>query len=153
MTHRPARKPRPGETKAHLREKLAAVLRDLMVEVDGKLVRAIPYEDAKKMTADQVISLFQFDHGIHHAIDGEHIHWNYTARMIAEHRIKTSKIDRPQIDKTKRIVEEQDAFRARMLAKSTGEQSRPATPKAKLQSRGFQGSRKFDDTVTWKSRR
>lgn len=147
---------RPGETKAQLREKLAAVLRDLMVEVDGKLVRAIPYEHAKQMSADQVISLFHFDHGIHHTIGGSAAHWNLTARFIKEHRAKTSEVDRPRIDKTKRIVEGQEAFRARMLAKTgvpIDASKNPAKSKAKLESRGFQGHRKFDGTIVRKDKR
>ena len=131
------RKPRPAETKAQLSEKLAAVLRDLMVEVDGKLVRAIPYEDAKGMTCDEIIEKFDFDHGIHHAIDGPHEHWNYTARMRASHRVKSAKIDIPQIAKTKRITAKEEAFRARLLAKATGEPVAPQRPKAKIKSRGF----------------
>lgn len=132
-------KRRPGETKAQLREKLAAVLRDLMVDVDGKLERAIPYDDAKKMTADQVISLFNFDHGIHHAIGGQDVHWNYTARMIKQHREKTAKVDRPQIEKTKRIVKatrEYEAARNRM-GDDLPEPTREPKPKVKMRSRGF----------------
>jgi len=145
---------RPGETKAQLREKLAAVLRDLMVEVDGKLVRAIPYAHAKQMSADQIISLYHFDHGIHHAIGGDAVHWNLTARLIKEHRTKTSEVDRPQIDKTKRIVEKQEAFRDRILAKtevSTDPDKNPK-PTAKIKSRGFQGHRRFNGTIVRKAR-
>ena len=164
MTQRAARKkrfkldavaPRPSETKAQLREKLAAVLRDLMVDVDGKLERAIPYEDAKQMTADEIIEKFDFDHGIHHAIDGEHVHWNYTARIRAAHRTKTNEIDIPQIAKTKRILKEQQAFRDRMTAKTEvlrDPTKNPAKPKATIKSRGFAGSRKFDGTVVWKGK-
>jgi hypothetical protein len=110
-----ARKP-----KAHIsmREKLASALAHMMVEVDGKLERAIPYDDAKRMTSQEVCSLFQFDHGIHEAIDGPTEHWNLTPRLIAEHRRKTAKVDRPRIAKTGRNEEAHEAFRLKMLAKA-----------------------------------
>lgn len=135
-----------SDTKAVLYEKLAAVLRDHMVEEDGKLVRAIPYEHARQMSSGEIYSLFEFDHGIHDAIGGPYKHWNLTARFIPEHRIKTRTKDIPQIAKTKRITKEQAAFRQRMLAKSgvaddvekTETKPKSAWPKGrKLQSRGF----------------
>ena len=131
-----ARKP-----KAHisLREKLAAALSHMMVDVDGKLERAIPYDDAKRMTADEVLSIFQFDHGIHEAIDGPTKHWNLTPRFILPHRAKTHEIDRPQIRKTDRISKKQEAFRQSVLAKTDPEVEAPATKRGpKLKSRGFQ---------------
>jgi len=136
-----------SDTKAVLYEKIAAVLRDLMVEEDGKLVRAIPYEHAKQMTAREVMSLFEWDHGIHKAIDGPDKHWNLTARMIMEHRFKTHKIDRPQIRKTDRLSEAHTEFQRKILAKSgaasdvaeTETKPKSSWPKGrKLQSRGFQ---------------
>lgn len=131
---------RPSQTKKELRERLAAVLRDLMVEVDGKLERAIPYEHAKLMTADEVISLFHFDHGIHHAIGGPHVHWNYTARMIMNHRGKTHRVDRPQIRKTGRIADAHEEFQRRVLAKSDPDQTiaESDTKKRKWPSRPLQ---------------
>jgi len=135
-----------SDTKEVLYEKLAAVLRDLMVEEDGKLVRAIPLEHAKQMTARELMSLFEWDHGIHKAIGGPDKHWNYTARLIPEHRIKTRKKDIPQIAKTKRIEKDHAEFQRKILAKSgvasdvseTQTKPRSAWPKGrKLQSRGF----------------
>src|SRR5882672_6296640 len=38
----------------------------------------VRYEDAKLMTQDQIISLYQFDHGILHAIDPINEFWNLT---------------------------------------------------------------------------
>ena len=108
---------RPGITNDQLKERLAAVLRDHMVEIDGKLERAIPYEHARQMTADQIIGLFHFDHGIQHAIGGPHVHWNLTPRLIAEHRRKTATADRPQIAKTQRIAAAHEVFQRRILAK------------------------------------
>lgn len=130
--------------KAHISmlEKLASALAHMMIEVDGKLERAIPYDDAKRMTSQEVCSLFQFDHGIHEAIDGPTEHWNLTPRLIAEHRRKTAKVDRPQISKTDRIEGDHEAFRRKMLAKA-GQSDAPhvaensTKPKRKIRSRGF----------------
>lgn len=125
---------REGDTKRVLREKLAAVLRDLMVEVDGKLERVIPWDHARKMTADEVISLFHFDHGIYHVHGGPMLHWNLTARLIQEHREKTATIDRPQIAKTDRISAKQQAFRQAVLAKA-GQLPDAETPPPKQKTR------------------
>lgn len=123
-----------------IKEKLAAALAHTMVEVDGKLVRAISYDDAKELSSEQILSLFQFDHGVHESIDGPTVHWNLTPRFIAEHRRKSNKIDIPQIAKTKRISAEQEAFRRRMLEKS-GPALEPEVeknkPSRKIQSRPF----------------
>lgn len=131
--------------KAHisLREKLASALAHMMVEVDGKLERAIPYQDAKRMTADEVLSLFHFDHGIFESIGGPTAHWNLTPRFIQDHRVKTAKIDRPAMAKADRISDEHAAFQRRVLAKSSPDSDssvaeRRTKPKAKLRSRGFQ---------------
>lgn len=135
-----ARKPKASMS---LRKKLAAALRHMMVEVDGKLELAIPYDDAKRMTTDELLSLFQFDHGIHEAIDGPTEHWNLTPRFIMEHRRKTHEIDRPQIRKTDRIEEDAAEFRRKMLAKSgqtPADEVEVSTTRTgpKLRSRGFQ---------------
>jgi hypothetical protein len=100
----------------------------------------IPREHAKNMTAEQVRSLVQFDHVVHHAIGGEHVHHNLTPRQILDHREKTHTIDRPQIRKTDRIGDKEAAFQARVLAKSGQEApAAPKTkPKVKIKSRGFQ---------------
>ena len=138
--------------KAHmpLREKLAAALAQMMVEVDGKLVRAIPHDDAKLMTAEELCSLFEFDHAIYECIGGPTKHWNLTPRFIAEHRQKTNKIDKPAIAKSKRLVEDQEAFRQRLLRKGSLEPivaETPTKPRAKIQSRGFSKLPKKD----WKT--
>ncbi len=135
--------PRERKKKAHisLREKLASALAHMMVEVDGKLERAIPHQDAAKMTSDEVISLFHFDHNVYEAIGGETTHHNLTPRFIADHRRKTAKIDLPAIRKSDRVESAHEAFRSRVLAKTTDDVAvvEPAArPKSKLRSRGFQ---------------
>ena len=93
--------------KAHIpaKEKLAAALL-MCVQPDesGKLVRVISHDEARLMTADQIISLFHFDHDPIREIDGgPAAAWNLTPRLIADHRRKTAKVDLPQIAKGKRI--------------------------------------------------
>lgn len=124
--------------KAHisLREKLASALAHMMVEVDGKLERAIPYDDAKKMTAEELCSLFHFDHNVYEGIGGATVHWNLTPRFIAEHRRKTAKTDIPAIRKSARVAADHEAFRNRMLTKGTAENIPPGQGQ-KARSRSF----------------
>lgn len=109
-----------------LRDKLAATLRELL---------EIPYEHAKLMSADQIISLVQFDHIRHHALFKHEPwvdeHWNLDPLLIGGHKIKTRTIDVPQIAKTKRISTEQEAFRKRLLTPRDEREPK----KSRLQSR------------------
>lgn len=60
----------------------------------------------------------------------------------AEHGIKTAKRDVPAIGKTKRLSREQEAFHARILAKTTGDESPPAKRrKSRIPSRPFRTTR------------
>jgi hypothetical protein len=90
--------------------KLAAVVRQLL---------GIPFDHARLMTDDQVISLVQFNHILYHADMKDNpecdAHWNLEALTIMAHRERTRKIDVPQIAKTKRISAEHEAFRQRLL--------------------------------------
>src|SRR5215471_17438026 len=64
----------------------------------------IPYDDAKQMTEDQFLSLFQWDHNILHESKQEDRdeYWNLTPMLIKAHRSKTKK-DLKTIAKGKRI--------------------------------------------------
>jgi hypothetical protein len=126
---------RPSMTKKELTERLAAAL--------GQLFE-IPYDHRKGMTAEQVISLCQCDHGIHHAIGGPHTHWNYTWRQILEHREKTHKIDRPQIRKTQRLTEAHLEFQRRLGRKTDPADAaeKNATPPSRFGGRAMPGSKK-----------
>lgn len=135
----------------------------------------IPYEHAKLMTDDQVCSLVQWHHNILHSFkteDRDH-HSNLAPMWIREHREQT-KIDRKVIDKSKRIREkwvdpklarfyrDHDAAertptrgqgRAELRQSAYGVLAvapRPARPKHKLQSRGFDKTRRrhMDGRVT-----
>lgn len=62
----------------------------------------VPYEDAKLMHEDQIISLYHVDHGELHNFTQNDVFWNLTPRLIAPHREK-SKIDTKIAAKAKRI--------------------------------------------------
>ena len=126
-----------------LKTKLAATLRTMLVEEDGKLVPFLDYETAKQMTEDQVLSLFHFDHDPKpKAFGGTDEHHNLVPRPIREHRIKTAKVDVPRIAKAARISADQEEFRCRMLAKSGQQESNEGMRAAiKKPSRHMPGSR------------
>jgi hypothetical protein len=84
----------------------------------------IPFSEAQRMTEDQIIALFHFDHyPIPHAQGGPDEPWNLVPTLRADHAEKTAKIDIPQIAKTKRLTRKQEEFRQRML---TPRDERPA---------------------------
>jgi hypothetical protein len=121
-------------------EKLASAL----LEVQRLRGNPIPREHARQMHAEQICSLFQFDHAAGYATHGADNHpTGLTPMLIADHREKTAKFDVPAIAKTKRINRSHTEFRARMLAKSGQDadacaDAPKAARKAKIQSRGFQ---------------
>lgn len=73
-----------------------------VLDADGCLTYAITYAEARTLTAEQVLSLFQYDHDTLHALDGSDEFWNLTPRLISAHREK-SKVDCAKVAKTKRI--------------------------------------------------
>lgn len=108
-----------------LKTKLAAALIIL-----GK----IPLEDAKEMSDDQILSLFQWDHAVLHAVDPIDKAWNLTPRFISEHREKSRK-DTTVVAKVKRIEKDWNAFTARMKSGEPKPQSKYRWGKRKLESR------------------
>lgn len=99
----------------------------------------VPYEDAKQMTADQITSLYHWDHGILHAVESNDAFWNLAPRLIAPHRAK-SRADTSSVAKVKRLERSHAAARSRILAKEPGKSARPQSnwPKGrKIKSRGF----------------
>jgi hypothetical protein len=126
--------------RAHIpdRVKLASALLQMLRPNDaGQLVPVIPHDHARLMTADQIISLFQFDHHpILKSDGGPDEPWNLDPRPIREHREKTAKVDVPQIAKTRRVVKSQEEFRRRLLAKDAGEpRQKSRWPKRPLRTR------------------
>lgn len=98
----------------NLSTKLASALLAIKDSYDGQPL--IPWEHAKQMSAQQIISLFQFDHyPIRHEAGGPDEPWNIVPRFIPEHRRKTAKIDVPEIAKIKRISKSEREFRERLL--------------------------------------
>lgn len=91
-----------------LKVKLAAALVELTrarLQNSGWLEDANQfYEDSKLMSAEQINSLFHFDHHpIHHANGGPDEPWNLTPLMIKQHRTKTAKHDLKTLAKGRRI--------------------------------------------------
>lgn len=62
-----------------------------------------------------------------------------TPMLKAEHRKVTAKVDIPQIAKTKRMSEDQNEFRRKILSRECGEKRKP---KGKIPTRGFPKRRK-----------
>lgn len=88
----------------------------------------IPYEHAKLMSADQICSLYHFDHyPIRKADGGPDEPWNLQPLMIAAHREKTDKKDKPELAK-----------QARIRGETCNGPKKPWPKGRKLQSRGFE---------------
>lgn len=78
----------------------------------------VPFEHAQMMTADQICSLYQFDHGRRHAEDGPLVFWNLTPRLIAAHRQKSAKIDAPEMARNRDIRTTHAIHQAAMASKA-----------------------------------
>lgn len=140
-----------GRKKPTLREKLASALLTICRPDEyGRLVPVISPEEAKQMTAREIIARFEFDHGVLHALGGSNHPTNFTPRPVSEHREK-SRLDTSIVAKVRRIAPEHERFRRVMLAKADpGVAPAPVRQKTKIGSRGFSGSRKFNGSVTWR---
>jgi hypothetical protein len=105
-----------------LRTKLASALCQMMRYAgDGEWVRIIPHEEAKKLTADQILTRFDFHHyPIPKAHDGPDTHWNLEPVERAEHREITAKVDVPRIAKVKRIRNREAGIRKATRLQSRG---------------------------------
>jgi hypothetical protein len=115
-----------------LTKKLAAALLTIRVEENGKLIPFIDHETAKKLTAAQIISLFEFDHWpIAVWLDGPDEPWNLVPRPIMEHRVKTASYDTPNSAKADRVTETQKEFQRKMLAKVGQGEPEPKAEKPK----------------------
>ncbi len=111
-----------------LREKLAAALRELF---------QIPHDHAKQMSAEQILSLVEWNHIIYHVHDGPDEHHNLEPMLRADHRERTAKVDVPQIAKTRRISREHEEFQRRLLTpRDERPEKRSRWPKRAFQRRG-----------------
>lgn len=96
----------------------------------------ISYEDSKGMTAEVIVSRYNFDHyPIRHENGGPDAPWNLRPRLIQAHREKTAKIDIPQSAKARRIDKKWSEFTNKVLAKPRSIEKKHKWPKRKLQSR------------------
>lgn len=100
-----------------------------------RLIGNIDYDHAKQMHEDQIISLFQVDHGILHAIDPINDHWNLTPRLRPEHKDK-SRRDTGIVAKVKRIERMPERWRDILAPKKNIPKS---TSRLKGKSRWPQG--------------
>lgn len=127
--------------RAHIsfKTKLCAALCQMRHEVNGKLELILTNAEAQALSEDQILSLFQWEHGvIPHAEGGPDSHWNLEPMLIASHREKTRTIDVPGIAKRKRVSKAQEEFRRTIL---TPRDQRPAK-KSRWGSRPFPKRRK-----------
>lgn len=105
----------------------------------------IPYDDAKAMGEDNLISLYQFDHGILHGVQPNDEFWNLTPTLIRPHREK-SRRDTGIVAKVKALSDDHIEFRRKVLARPAGQKrertgSIPARVNAWPKGRGFQRKR------------
>jgi hypothetical protein len=119
-----------------LTTKLASALCNLRDET-GTLL--IPYLDAKQMTEEQVLSLFNWDHNILHAIEVNDEHWNLTPTFIRPHRDKSKK-DTSIVAKVKKLHANYQRSLATLMVDAAKDVLREEKPKfkRKIQSRGFE---------------
>ena len=101
-------------TRAHisLRVKLASALAELQY-LRGD---PIPWEQLKAMSADELLSLYSWDHGELHAFTANDHFSNLTPRLILAHREK-SREDTKKVAKSKRIAKKQAQHLTRMTEK------------------------------------
>jgi hypothetical protein len=132
-----------------LTTKLAATLLQLRGN-GGK--RLIPHEHAKNMTAEQIVSLYEFHHNpIPKAepFNGPDEPWNLEPRMIADHSHSTNKdngtgrSDRKVIARTRKSIKKKNAREAKERGETDGKREfKRSWPKRELRSRNsFQNPR------------
>lgn len=111
-----------GRSYIPLKTKLASALCQMLrPNEDGKFERIVSYEDSKKLSEDQILSLFHWHHNILHAHNGLDSHWNIEPVPILEHRRDTAKRDIPAVAKVRRLTPKQEEFRRKVLEKPCGQ--------------------------------
>lgn len=106
----------------------------LRPDENGNMVPVISYEEAKRLTEDEIISRFHFDHyPVPKALDGPDEPWNLKPLPVADHREKTAKVDIPAIAKAKRIAKKRDAA-LKALAELDSEEIVRSVPEKKRRS-------------------
>lgn len=126
-------------------EKLAAALLMCMQpDASGKLVRVISHEEAKGMTAKQIIARFDFHHWpIEERDGGPAKAWNLSPTPRKVHRKETGRLAKERA-KGKRIREKYNPTPAERMPPYTGalfEALKASAPKPKRKGRPMPGSR------------
>lgn len=134
----------PPKRRPPTRDERQAAAYLMITRGDGTPI--IDREEAKKMTAKEIVSEFekrvQWHHEFEHALGGGMHPTMITPLATEEHKAIPST---SRVAKSKRITAEHEDFRRRILAKS-GQAEPVERQKSKLKSAGFQGWRKFDGT-------
>lgn len=126
-----------SRARAHIsfKTKLVAALCQMRHEVDGKWELILNHAEAKALSEDQILSLFQWQHGvIPHGEGGPDTHFNIEPMLIQAHRKVTREVDIPGIAKRKRVATAHTEHERTM---STPRDQRPAKP-SRWGSRPFQ---------------
>lgn len=129
-------------------EKLAAALLQCMrPDGQGGWERAISHDEAKMLTAHQIVSLFDFDHyPIEERDGGPAVAWNLTPRLKPEHRKKTG-ADAKRRAKGKRLQKAQAAHVEAIAAKASEFPARTRQKSVMPGSRASKYKRKLNGKV------
>lgn len=126
------------------RQRLAAALLQLVRYRAGKWEAIIDYEEAKNLTADEIISRFELDHyPVSVKLGGSNHPTNLTWREKEEHREKTNKVDAKIHAKARRFEKNPQKIRSRGELQYPSESNiKDVKPKRKIPSRPFPNRRK-----------
>lgn len=131
-----------GDRPPNLTEKLASAL----LEIQRLRGDPINREHACAMSAEMFVSLFHFHHEVYRAHGGSNHFTNLTPMLIATHRDRTAKIDKPAIAKCERVSKAHqqhvEVMRGKMLATAPRDAPKSRWPKGrKIEGRSFAGQR------------
>ena len=101
-----------------------------VLDPNGCLTYAITLDQAKLMTADQMIALFDMDHDALHALGGSDDWWNFTPRLRPEHREKSRK-DTSIVAKSKRLAKQHQQHLARLADRGKAPAAPAVVPRPK----------------------
>ncbi len=91
----------------------------------------------RKLSAEEILAVFEFDHIQLHSLDGSDEWWNLQPLLRAEHRLK-SRGDTTIAAKVKRVSRKELEHQQKMQAKLLPAPATKERPKQKIASRGFQ---------------
>lgn len=108
------------------------------------MLLAVPYDDRKRMSAEQLLSLVDWHHNIPFSEGGESIHWNLAPMWRSEHECETRTKTVPIIAKGKRIARVHEDFQRKILSKPCGhKRQRSGRIPGRVNPWGKKGARKF----------